>query len=333
MATMRGIVYDYCLSVRPFNRPLMMFPFVLEQSERPPLPPKQSIIGCGGFSTVFLVKDANGAGKFALKRFDRGKFDPSTLMREAETLAKLNHPCIVEIRSFLLPSETEPAEIHMEYAPNGSLDRILTLVRQGAKPSFWTPTGIGIIICGIVLGMRFMHSHNFVHQDLKPANFLLIVDGRTLISDFGTSRCKAVDHTPTHDTGTPYYAAPELYEEKERTEKVDVFSFGLILYEVLVGRAVFPKSLTPMDIIRLHRAGERPEIPDTVFPVMKMLIGKCWSPNSSERPSFNDIIQEITSNSFQVVPGAQRSQIGEYVQGVLDWEQMYTAKTRAAGGG
>jgi serine/threonine protein kinase len=84
-----------------------------------------------------------------------------------------------------------------------------------------------------------MHSHRFIHQDLKPSNILLNADGQTLIADFGTSRCKANDHTPTHDTGTPHYAAPELFEDDARTKKVDVFSFGLICYEILVGRAVF----------------------------------------------------------------------------------------------
>jgi serine/threonine protein kinase len=100
----------------------------------------------------------------------------------------------------------------MEYASNGSLDRVLSMALQGWKPSFWTPTGIEIVICGIVLGMRFMHSHKFIHQDLKPSNILLNCEGRTLISDFGTSRCKCIDRTPTRDTGTPHYAAPELFE-------------------------------------------------------------------------------------------------------------------------
>jgi serine/threonine protein kinase len=109
-----------------------------------------------------------------------------------------------------------------------------------------------------------MHAHGYIHQDLKPSNILVDVNGRPLIADFGTNRCQAVDHTPTHDTGRPHYAAPELFEEESRTEKVDVFSFGLILFEILVGFAVFPKSLIPAEIIRCHKKGERPIIPNNV---------------------------------------------------------------------
>jgi serine/threonine protein kinase len=287
------------------------------------------VIGSGGSSTVFLCNDSGGAGQFVIKRFDRGHFNQTQLMQEIGTLVNLNHPCIVRIRNFLLPGKSEPAEIHLEYAPNGSLDRVFILVRQGAKLPFWTPTGIGIIICGIVLGMRFMHAHGFIHQDLKPSNILLNANGRTLITDFGTSRCQAIDHTPTQVTGTPHYAAPELFEEEARTEKVDVFSFGLILYEILAGVAVFPKVLMPLEIIRRHREGKRPVIPSNIDPVMKKLIERCWSPDPSNRPSFNDILESIAANDFRIIPKAQARTIRLYVTGVQDWEQMRDFKNPA----
>jgi serine/threonine protein kinase len=171
-----------------------------------------------------------------------------------------------------------------------------------------------------------MHSHGFVHQDLKPSNILLNGDGRTLIGDFGTSRCQAIDLTPTPDTGTPHYAAPELFEEDSRTAKVDVFSFGLILYEIVVGHAVFPLSMRPAEIIRIHKNGDRPNIPNSVVTSMKTLIELCWSPNPSDRPSFNEILKHIESNHFTIIPGADAKMIRLYVRGVRDWEQMSAVK-------
>jgi serine/threonine protein kinase len=218
----------------------------------------------------------------------------------------------------------------MEYASNGSLDRIVNLVHQNQKSSFLTRTGKAIIICGIILGMRFMHSHNFVHQDLKPSKILLNVAGQTLICDFGTSRCQAIDRTPTHDTGTPHYAAPELFEEEFRTEKVDIFSFGLILYEILVGRAFFPKSVSPAEIIRWHKNGERLSIPDTVFPTMKTLIWNCCSSNPCDRPSLGDILEYIESNPDQMLEDADEATVRQYVIAVRDWERMHDAKISAA---
>jgi serine/threonine protein kinase len=328
LADFRSVVFDDCLSARPLVRSLFMSDYILEQSDRLHCHHGNSVIGYGGSSIVSSRHFPDGNGQFAVKQFSRDGFDAQQLMREVETLTKLNHPCILRILNFLLPFNSEPAEIHTEYATNGSLDRVLNLVRHGKTPSFWTPTGIGIIICGIVLGMRFMHSHGFIHQDLKPSNILLNADGRALIGDFGTSRCETVDHTPTPETGTLRYAAPELFEEDGRTEKVDVFSFGLILYEILVGRAVFADDLRPMEIIRLHRKGERPIIPDKVTPAMKTLIERCWSPDPENRPSFKDILDSIDSNDFRIVLEGDEKIVRMYVRGVRDWEQMYDLKNR-----
>jgi serine/threonine protein kinase len=177
-----------------------------------------------------------------------------------------------------------------------------------------------------------MHSRGFIHQDLKPSNILLDCHGRTLIADFGTSQCQAIDYTPTRDTGTPHYAAPELFEEVILTEKVDIFSFGLILYEILVGSAVFPKDLKPLEIIRQHRTGARPIIPDIVDAVMKTLIGRSWSADRSQRPSFNEVLNCIESNAFRIVPEADAKTVRQYVRGVRDWEQMHDLKNPRSDG-
>jgi serine/threonine protein kinase len=178
-----------------------------------------------------------------------------------------------------------------------------------------------------------MHSHNFVHQDLKPSNILLNGDGQTLLCDFGTSRDQAIDHTPTHDTGTPHYAAPELFEDSLRTEKVDIFSFGLILYEIIVGRAVLARDMPPFEIIRWHKSGKRLSIPDAVFPSMKTLIWNCCFPNPSGRPSFGDILECMESNQYEIIPKVDGNIVRQYVKGVRDWEQMHEAKLLTDGAG
>jgi serine/threonine protein kinase len=107
-------------------------------------------------------------------------------------------------------------------------------------PGFWNATGKGIIITGIVLGMKYIHSRGYIHQDLKPDNIMINEHGQALIGDFGACRPKNEDCTPVPEAGTVHYAAPELYDDRIRpTPTVDVFSFGLILYEILVGVPVF----------------------------------------------------------------------------------------------
>jgi serine/threonine protein kinase len=278
------------------------------------------LIGSGGYSTVHLETNPETAQKIAVKQIFSIGYDETLFMRELETLIKLNHPCVVRIFGFNLPPLTEFAEIQMEYAQNGSLDSVLKRVRSRSIPRFWDPTGIGIIICGIVLGMRFVHSQGFIHRDLKPLNILINENGEALIADFGTSRSESDDATLTGATGTVHYAAPEMYKDGGITNKVDVFSFGLILYEILVGRAVFRSSKPPLRVMKRVLSGEMPAIPESVGKVMQSLIARCWSLKAEDRPSFDDILNEFLKQRFAVFPGASSEKVFEYARSVHDWE-------------
>jgi serine/threonine protein kinase len=244
-------------------------------------------------------------------------------MNELQILVRLNHPCILRIYGFVLPSKTEQAEIQMEWPSNGSLSRVMKLIHGPQCPRFWNPTGIAIIICGIVLGMRFMHSLGFIHQDLKPSNILLSEKGRVLISDFGSSRSEYVDITPTA-AGTVQYAAPEMFQDLlDPTRKVDVYSFGLILYELLFGCPVFPADEPPFTIIRQKRSGYIPPIGRDITPAMKSLIEKCLQLNADDRPSFDAILAHFETKDFEIVQGADGHTVSEYVLGIRDWESSH----------
>jgi serine/threonine protein kinase len=93
--------------------------------------------------------------------------------------------------------------------------------------------------------MRFIHSESFVHRDLKPGNLLIDERGRCRIGDWGSSKFIVNGVTPWTGgiRGSVQYAAPELYDDPPYSEKIDVFAFGLILYELVVGRPVFDPHL------------------------------------------------------------------------------------------
>jgi serine/threonine protein kinase len=182
--------------------------------------------------------------------------------------------------------------------PNGSLADVLDRVKNGNTPSYWTPTNITIAIMGIVLGMKYLHSKNFIHRDVKPANIFVDGKGRIRVGDFGTTRMEDCGSTTTSVLGTTPYVAPEVLDGATPTQKVDVFAFGLTLYEILVGEGVFPKDITPMRLARLYVAGKRADIPKTIHASMRTLIQQCWSENPEERPTFEEIYSILEDNWF-----------------------------------
>jgi TPR repeat protein len=164
------------------------------------------VIGRGAPSAVILVRDSNPP--FAIKRF-HPHINQTVFMPEIETLVRLNQPCILRILKYSLPTKSSLAEIHLEWASHGSLARVLELAECGQRPSFWNPTGIAIILIGIVLGIRFVHSRGFIHQDLNPSNILVNSEGRALIGDFGSSRFESDDITP-RSSQKDEYTAPKF---------------------------------------------------------------------------------------------------------------------------
>jgi serine/threonine protein kinase len=309
------------LSRHELRRPYTVPKRVSQYLSKPRSRDNRLLIGNGGFAAVYLETNEETDQKIVVKEISWA-YEETHFIREIETLIKLNHPCVVRILGFNLPPLTESAEIQMEYAENGSLVSVLRSVQYGSRPRFWDPTGIGIIICGIVLGMRYVHSQGFIHQDLKPSNILINEMGYAMIADFGTTRSECDNQSRSGDTGSVQYAAPELYLEDDCfSNKIDVFSFGMILYEILTGSPVFPSHMSPFPIMRTVLKGDMPVIPDCVGPAMQSLIKRCWSLAPGDRPSFDDILNELGQGHFAVFPGASSVKILEYVRSVHDWER------------
>jgi TPR repeat protein len=277
-------------------------------------------IGAGGFSSVTLARDPKTQKTIAVKHL-RGCGPQDWVIREVERLVQLKHPCVVPIVGWSPPQGSTEAQIQMEFAEHRSLYDVLEKVKSGAIPHFWDPTRIGIIICGIVLGMRFVHSRGIIHRDLKPSNILLNGRGHPWIADFGTSRAASADHTWTEETGTVHYAAPELFQDGvDCTAKCDVFSFGLVLYEILTRMPVFSRSERPFEVIRRLRARDLPAIPARCGRLMQALIPQCLREEPEDRPSFEQIFARFEQHHFGVVPEADSGAISDFCRQVLAWE-------------
>jgi serine/threonine protein kinase len=314
-------ILEECRAARPHRTELSVADFALEHGGDVI---SLGRLAAGRSSTVELVNHSTDFRR-VIKYLDANT-ESSTFVREVDALSRLNHVCIVRLLGFVLPNGTGRAEIHLEHAAHGSLDEILTDVRGGLRPKWWTNTNLCIIICGIVLGLRYVHKCGFIHQDLKPSNILINGRYRALIADFGTAREDGIDLTPDDVNGTVQYAAPEQFFAIHPSTKVDVFSFGLILYEIVVGRPVFGANEAPFSIIRKLRSHYLPTIPESVFPWIRDLIISCLSNEPSIRPTADDLLLMIKSRQFHILEGVDISEVSAYVGGVEEWEgdQIWT---------
>jgi serine/threonine protein kinase len=144
---------------------------------------------------------------------------------------------------------------------------------------------------------------------------LLDDDHRIVIADFGSSREYERDITQTENVGTPLYRAPEASGGKY-DQKVDVYSFGLLLYEIVVGGGVFSSPEGYTYAYEVIRRKERPPIPATVLPGVRDLIERCWSENPHQRPSFDEIERELMMMDYVIVEGVNSAQVRYLIEGL-----------------
>lgn len=288
----------------------------------------QRKLGAGAYGTVSLVRNKATGELWAAKSINENFLGKSSLlgtekiMSEVKLLNTLEHPCILGVKALVMPS-TEQSEwaIVTEYMENGTIAELLEKVKEakdGKTPEVWTHTNVAIIVVGIVLGMRHIHRKSVLHRDLKPSNILLSKEFHPRIGDFGLSRMIDLDESGSslsRQVGTPAYMAPEMCKNVQYTNKVDVFSFGLILFELLTGHRAF-SAVSLFDHIADLVKGVRPAVPDEVVPNMRDLIKACWSDNPDERPSFSQIFKKLHDIDFKIWDDVDSSRVKKYVADV-----------------
>jgi serine/threonine protein kinase len=214
-----------------------------------------------------------------------------------------------------------------EFAGNGSLANHLS----SAKCPLSGANRIVRIIVGIALAMRFLHSRGFIHFDLKPDSVLLDWNWNVRIADFGQSislnnpEIPSMTHPNVNDWGLfidSYYLAPECYDN-HYSQMSDVFSFGLILYELLTGQPVFPKELTPLEIaFKVGVKYKLPDIPMFLLPSARELITDCWAEEPGDRLSFDEIVDRLKEMKFKVMPNVNSWKLSAFVKEIEGWESQ-----------
>ncbi len=214
------------------------------------------VIGKGGFSKVFLVRDKLLDRKCALKVLSPKILSDSEMLerfrREAKIYASLEHPNIVPI--YEVGIYRNLAYILMKYIDGITLkDYIKQYMKKHHKP---LPIDeIAKISRDVLSALHYMHSRGIIHRDVKPAN--VIIDkqtGRAILADFGLAKRLDESGSLTRSgemLGTPYYVSPEQAKGEKTTPQSDIYSFGITLFEMATGKVPFIGE-TPFQILMKH---------------------------------------------------------------------------------
>jgi serine/threonine-protein kinase len=241
-----------------------------------------AMAGRGGMGEVYRAEDLTLGQVVAIK------FLPEALSQDAATLARfhsevriarqVSHPNVCRV--FDIGDAGGTPFLSMEYVDGEDL---ASVVRRIGRLSPDKATEVARQICA---GLAAAHERGVVHRDLKPANVMLDGAGKIRITDFGLAGLAASIQGADIRAGTPAYMAPEQLTGKEVTTKSDIYSLGLILYEILTGKRAFEASTLP-ELIKLREQGTITN-PSTLVrdldPLIERVILRCLELDPSKRP-------------------------------------------------
>ncbi|KAK5880557.1 hypothetical protein CesoFtcFv8_023571 [Champsocephalus esox] len=255
----------------------------------------EEVVGRGAFGVVCRAK---WRGKDVAIKTIESESERKAFIVELRQLSRVNHPNIVK----LYGSCNNPVCLVMEYAEGGSLYNVL----HGAEPLPYYTASHAMSWCfQCSQGVAYLHGMKpkaLIHRDLKPPNLLLVAGGTVLkICDFGTA-CDIQTHM-TNNKGSAAWMAPEVFEGNNYSEKCDVFSWGIILWEVITRRKPFDEIGGPaFRIMWAVHNGTRPPLIKNVPKPLESLMTRCWSKDPSQRPSMEEIVK-IMTHLMKYFPG------------------------------
>ncbi|GAV72658.1 ACT domain-containing protein/Pkinase_Tyr domain-containing protein [Cephalotus follicularis] len=176
-----------------------------------------------------------------------------------------------------------------EYMPGGSLYDYLHKNANVLKLSQLLKFAIDVS-----KGMEYLHQNNIIHRDLKTANLLMDTHNVVKVADFGVARFQNQKGVMTAETGTYRWMAPEVINHQPYDQKADVFSFAIVLWELMTAKVPYDY-MTPLQAALGVRQGLRPDLPENSHPKLLDLMQRCWEAVPDKRPAFSEIIVELES--------------------------------------
>ncbi|KAI0221610.1 hypothetical protein L0F63_000781 [Massospora cicadina] len=245
-------------------------------------------IGQGASGGVFLAKSIlDPELQVALKQINILQQPKKELIvNEIAVMKSSRHPNIVNyIEGYLWKGDLWVA---MEYMEGGSLTEVVTntIITEGQ---------IATICAEVLKGLHHLHTHNIIHRDIKSDNILLSFEGDIKITDFGFCAQLSSDSARRVTmVGTPYWMAPEIVTRKEYDQKVDIWSLGIMIIEMIEGEPPYLKE-NPLRALYLIATNGTPQVenPDSLSRALKDFMFLCLEMNPAERPSADQLLSHL----------------------------------------
>ena len=248
-----------------------------------------SKLGEGAYSTVFKVKRSVDGKTYALKKvkiLNLSDKEKENALNEVRILASVKSNYVVSYKEAFFDEKDRTLCIVMEFADNGDLYQ--KIVEHKKKAMFFEESEIWKVFIQLVKGLKALHDLKILHRDLKSANVFLYSNGDAKIGDLNVSKVTrtGIGHT---QTGTPYYASPEVWQDNPYNNKSDIWSLGCVLYEMITLKPPF----RAQDMEGLYKRvlrGQYSKIPDRFSNDLFQIVQFLLHVNPKLRPNCDQIL-------------------------------------------
>lgn len=256
-----------------------------------------NLIGEGSFSQVYQSIKKSNNKKCVLKVITLGEIDFKNVLTEIHILTKNKTKYLVSSNEVFLDRKNEKIVIELEYYPNGDL---ADLIRENADSNtHFAESTVWKYFSQILYATKYLHDNGIIHRDIKTSNLLITRLGNLKLTDFNT--CKTIGnnlkmslkHT---QIGTPYYMSPELISDTKYSYKVDVWSIGCVLYEIILLKQAFKCNHIGRLMINIRSGNYNPiksDIVDRYSKELLKIINITLDKDERSRPTVYNLLEKL----------------------------------------